>query len=220
MALTIDELVVEVCDSIDRPDIHDRILKQFQEVLREAHSIDTYKRDLATQLIADPFVSSCQTSINTAQLAKTVRTIAKIETYNSYTGSGITLDPYIPGIVQQDKFVDVSIGMGSADYFGFAYQQTWAKLGNTVTLNGVNQDTTMIGLTAICWPTYTYDALTALYSTDSWILVEADYLIKAILKTRCARLVQSQELLQTCRLAAAEARQTFIQSFASDSICL
>lgn len=220
MALTVKELVAEVADSLDRPDITDRLAKQFQEVLREAHAIDTYRFDLAEQYVAAPFISSNQTTINTALLAKTVRGISKIETFDTYTGDGSVLTPYITGPVQQNNFIDISTTMGKADYFGFNYSQTWARLGNSLTLNGVNQSTTLIKITGVCWPTWVWDGVEEDFLTDSWIMVEADYMIKALLKVRAARLTQNAEVLQSSRVAQMEARQTFIQSFAGDSICL
>jgi hypothetical protein len=219
-AITPAEIIANVADKYDRPDLVDKLSVQFQSVLREAHGIEVYTRDLELQYVANPFISSNKTSINSTGLAKSVRRIVKIETYNSFTGLGTLISPYVAGPVQQDKFRDMSIGFAETDYYGFKYDQTWAQLGSTITINGVNQDTTMLGILALVWPTYTYNTLSDLYETDSWIMLEWPGLIEAILSIRAMQITQNTEALGTAQQMYKLQRQQFITAYSDYTLCL
>lgn len=218
--ITPQELTGQVADKYDRPDIDDKLYLQFASVLREAHSVELYTKDAADQYVPNPFISSNKTTISTSSLPKSIRRILSISSYNSFTGTGIEVDPYIVGTVQQDNFKDISVGFDKTDYFGFKYDQTYAQLGSNITVNGVNQDTTMLVVTALTWPSWEKDIITDEWITDSWIMLEWPGLVEAILSVRACQIMQNTEAMATARTLLAAQRQEFITAFAEYSLCL
>lgn len=220
MTLTVTEMIAQVCDRYDRPDIDDKVLKQFQAVLRQAHTTDMYTKDLYTQYSPAPFISGNKASIITADFAKGIRKIHTISTYSSYTGVGSEAFPYIPGTLIQDEFKDVSVDFNKTDYYGFAYEQTWAHLGRNITLNGIDASTTLVGIEGFCWPSFTLNIITEEYETDSWILEEYDEYIDALVAVRACTIIQNMEALTIAKSRAVEVRAEFIKAFAEYTTCL
>lgn len=214
--MTPNEIVDQAVDFLDRPDLAESLLRYFPQALRLAHSVQKFKRDIQVQYVPDPSVVEGNTTLGSTQLTR-IRDIIGISSYAAYSTMGTAPNLfYQPSELQSSTFKNLSSGYAQTDYFGWAYAQGWVQLGSTVTVRGLNDQTKLLAVQAIVWPSWVYNGLAETYSTDSWIAELFPQILVDHLTIYGARRAQQADVLREAQSMLGLSQNQLIVEFTED----
>lgn len=212
---TPSEVIDRVEDFFSRPDLHDRILARFPKALQSAHSVDKFRRDLKTIYITNPAIFSGVVNIPLTTSLPRLRKVREILCYSSFTLDGVTVVPgtLIPNYSLEGGFRDLTDAASNFNYYGFRYPQTYAIAGNILNLAGVDSTSLAIGVAGVYYPSYTFNAISGEYETDSWLMVESDDIVEAYLRLYVAQIIQNDKQIAGMQTNLMMARAELIKSY-------
>lgn len=183
--MTIDTIINELLDEMERPDLYDSCEMYVPEALRKAHGCRKFYKDLAEVVLPDPVIDEnnrVRYFVGT-DLPK-LREIQKVQLYQGYTEP--TPGEYSPynEIFVRGGFLDRAKLHSVYDYYGFERQYLYSRVGAELVLQGVSSDTQAVKFTMFAWPTVTRNAATQKLETPSWIVEEWPELVKAHLRKK------------------------------------
>jgi hypothetical protein len=196
---TLQSIIDTVVDTTSRPDLETVLKTEIAKALVTAHATEKFTRDLKLQYITNPVVVNGAVTINTSLDLTAVREIyGDIKLYSSFTSSGspAVITPGTP--IQHGKFKSITDASAGYDYYGFRYLNTWAQIGSTITINGVDPATTCIEIPALVWPVTSINNLGVL-TTTSWIPDNHSCLLEAYLRKYVATKSKDKDMLNDAR---------------------
>lgn len=209
--MNVADLLAPVLDILDRPDIEDRLMQYMPKAIRAAHSIQKFTYDRSRIYIPTPTINNNLVTLSSIDLPL-LRDIVGVAAYTSYTTAIISAETvYYPGAVSSNNFKNLNTGYDKTDYYGFAYQQGYMRLGSNVTLSGVDSSVTLLELDVLVWPSYELDEFAEEYSTNSWIAEQAPELIEAFLLVRGASIAQQDDVLRTAMTSLMTTTEEFLR---------
>lgn len=215
---TVAEVIDNAVDFLDRADLAPVFIKKFPQLLRTVHSYEKYTHDLALFKLPDPVLVDQKLYVAPGDTPD-IRDLLQVRAYTAYHNSVINSVSTVVGDNQVAwQFRDLSANNDKTDYFGYVYQHGWYRLGNNITVVGLDSTVKLVELEALVWPTWEYNALTEVYSTNSWILEKYPQLLQQHLIVIGARDSQNTAMLQSEREELSETINSFLNEFTGD-IC-
>lgn len=214
--MTVDEMIAEVAAFFDRQDMVTLLRTHFPKALRTAHSYQKFTKDLGTIYLPDPVIVNGRVYLTTAVLPQ-LQTLLEIKGYADYTSSVIGAETlYYPGNSDGVTYHNLNEGYAAKDYYGFTYDSGYTMLGQNITVKGVPGTCKLFEVLAVLWPTFTYNAFSDTYTTNSWIMQEYPKLIQQLLMIQGATISQQSDVLATARSELGQIREDFLNSFTGD----
>lgn len=213
---TSSEIVEQVIDELERPDLFNKIAANFPAAVRSAHRVGEYRKDLKlAYLTSFTNVDGVVKSIIGTDLPNT-RKFYHFHEYASFTQVGTAIYPQNPvylGPYTERQGVEMV-----RDYYGFEKTKVYSQVGRELILSGVSSQATCIETLALVWPNVVYNSLTQEYDADSWIMEECPELIQAYLRVRAAEILKSREHLQLAMNSLQSVRKEFTDGLAGEII--
>lgn len=201
--MTPQEIVDEVLLDLERPDLEQQAFAKLRGTLQSVHGVEVFRRDLVEYVETAPVILDSKTTFT---LPPRLKKIIKIEGLDA------------TGAVVGCEFKDLMGRAELRDYWNFKYEQTYSILGSMLNINGISSEIVDFRITYQARPSYEFDALTEVWSTDSWIAVEMPDPILHQLKWQLAKLIAEPELIGSSQQAWLVARAELITQYAGEIV--
>lgn len=220
--MTPSEVVADLLELLERPDLESLAFSRFYSALQSAHKVERLRKDLYIGVISDPSVVQGKFTFVQDDYLPRCREVRNITLYKDYIVPSLPDDPIV---IDPDKeiplsspFVDLVDRVSARDYYGIKYPHTYTRIGSTVTLSGVSEQTKLIAITYLGFPSFSKDPISGEYESDSWILREFPQLVQAFLRQHLATVIDSDSIQSAAMRELAFQRQEFIGIYAKDAI--
>jgi hypothetical protein len=201
--MTPAEIIQEVLDLLERPDLEALAYTRFRVALRSAHNVEVMRRDLTTEnfLLSDYTVTEGAVSLT---LPTRFRKLYRLSSYNAAGDVDVEF---------KDRGRDTEL----KNYWGLVYSQVYSIFGLLLNVQGISTDATHLRLQFVRYPTYE-DEGGGVWVTDSWIAIEAPELISAYLQHQLALLTEDSAQITTAEKLIQMTRRDFINSYVEEII--
>lgn len=204
--MTPAEIVAQVLDNLERPDLESMAYANLNSALKSAHGIEVFMRDL----VELPFDLSAYAVVSGAvgiPLPTRLRKILRI--YTTDSAGAVVDETFIPKLNSVPRL---------KNYFGFTIENTYSVFGNTLNVKGMSANAANLNVQYAGYPELTFDALTSIWATDSWIAVEHPEIIIAYLQHRLATLVEDQNQVASAEKFIGLHRVELLRAYADEIV--
>lgn len=213
--MTVTELIEEVLILLARPDFGSRAEIKFRDVLFSAHAMGKFTKDLNKFYLLDPAINDNKVVFPIRATIPGFRQIHAITLFKDYSIVG---DQVLPIGAGPAKYQKLNVRTGNKDYYGFAHPYVYAFVGDTGTIQSVDNATKCVELTALTYPQIVRDDLTLKLSTDSWIFETYPGMLKNMLIFELAVLAQQKDVMNSITQQLAFDRENFFNNNIHDQI--
>lgn len=172
------EVINEVIDDFERPDLFEVAERKFPQCLVSAHSVDSFARDLKEEIY--PY--------NELLINNSAATIIPPDGFRKVWRLFTQTDS---GNIVDKQFLDQTALISLRDYFGYRIPQTFNRFGNKLNVTGLSVNANNLHLHYLSFPVITVDT-NGQMQADSWILQEFPQLVVAYLKYAVAPILQQE----------------------------
>lgn len=198
------------CSLQGRPDLEEKSLRiLFPAALRQVHSLANFRRDRIFCFLVDPSIHQHRIKENLYLHNINLRMIEDINMFASYSVVNNEVIPADPIACMPYENADTA---PRADYYGFTNPNTYAIIGDTLTINAVPTNVACVRIQGLAYPTYATDPITGLYKTNSWICESNPEILLAAMSLALSRLKQDTTAVSLATQEFSLASKTFLSA--------
>ena len=203
--MTPQEIVSNVLELLERPDLEVLAFSRLGKAINSAHSNQFFLQD---QTYVDFLSADVITGEGTAILdvPPRFRSLQRIETLDAV------------GAPLQREFANLRDGLSVRNYYGFRATSTYSKIGKVINLFGVDTRAETVRVHFVSYPTYELNPLTQVWETDSWIVDELGALVEAYLLFDLAVVTADTERKSDASAQINLYRQELLHNYVNDYI--
>jgi hypothetical protein len=196
------QIVSNVLDILERPDLYDLGISRFQSALKTVHSIERLRRDLANErvLLSDYSVIDGKVGI---PIPARFRDMYRLWSSNS------------AGEVDRE-FYSLGNRIELKTYYGFKILQTYNIFGSILNITGISVDATHLEIDYLRFPTW--ELVDDEWETDSWIAVEEPGLLESAVRVQLAGITEDSDQIRSAEREFAFRRQEFINNYVGEIV--
>jgi hypothetical protein len=207
------EMIASVLSRFSRPDLEEEVTLRFPRALKSAHSVNDFRRDLATTYVYDPMVVAGIANISVSVNFPRLRKIKSISTYADFVTVELLTTPVGQHIT---SYKDRTLG--EFTYYGFQHAQTWLLAGDVLNLSGVESPARVIGVYGVYYPTYVFNEFANEWETSSWLMIEYPDIVEAYLNLYVAQRIQNKDQIATYERELFRVRQELISTYEQELV--
>lgn len=198
------QIIENVLDNLERPDLQSLAVSRFSKALRSAHSIELFRRDLTSvsYTLSDYAVLNGRVGF---PLPADYRKIYRI----------VGLDA---AGIQQAVFEDLKSQPELRTYYGVRKQRVFNIFGAVLNLEGVDSTITAIRLEYFKFPNFVSNSQTGEYTTDSWIAADSPEVVEAYLQHNLAMLTEDSAQIASAEKLVQMTRRDLINNYVEDIV--
>lgn len=214
--MSIEQLIEMICRLYSRMDKVQDMTIAFSSFLREAHSLDYYRRDIKKSYVLNPTLVDgvVQVDLNTELSA--LRRVYKVNTYSAHALIGSVVHPSSPVITPE--LYHEGDANNLTNYYGYPDRYTWQITGNYLRISDISTGVTCIEITSFGYPTYGQNILNGAWETDSWIFKEYYQLLEAYCRKWLTSYLKDVQLQNAATANFYEKRAEFIAAYAQEIV--
>ncbi len=215
--MTPEQLVDYVCALYSRYDVRDNMLRyDFRNFLRQAHSTDFFRRDLAKLYILNPTVDTYgNVSYDFSQELQSIRAVKTINQYMNYTVAGTSVFP-TDKLTLNGKYRPAT--GEDFNYYGFRDPYTYTIFGNNLSITDVSTTCKALEIEAFTFPSYAQNEISGAWETNSWILEMHPGYIQAIAEMSLAYSIKDAESRNSAMQKLSVERSNFLATYVQDIV--
>lgn len=214
--MSIEDLIEMVCRLYSRMDKVQDMRIAFSSFLREAHSLDYYRRDIKKSYVLNPTLSNGVLQIDLNTELSAMRRIYSIQTYTSFLQVGTAVYP--EGVIITPEAYHEGDPNNLTNYYGVPDRYTWNIMGNSIQIRDVSSNAVCVEISGFGYPTYAANITTGVLETDSWIFKEYQVLLEAYCCKWLTSYLKDAELQNAANTKFYEKRQEFIAAYAQEIV--
>jgi len=214
--MSIEELIEMVCRLYGRMDKVQDMKIAFSGFLREAHSLDFYRKDIKYSYVLNPSLVDGVLQINMSTELSALRRILAVRTYSSYAEANGVVFPGTPVRTQEPYHEGDANNL--TNYYGVPDRFTWTIMGIGMQIRDISQEVTCVEILGIGYPTFGANILTGALETDSWIFREFPQLLEAYCRKWLCGYVKDPQLFNSANQNFYEKRTEFISAYTQEII--
>jgi len=197
------QIIAQVLDNLERPDLESLAISRFRPALRAAHNVEIFRRDLVSEsfLLSDYVVLDGKVTLD---VPERFRKLIRVYTTNA------------AGVVDKE-FKDLGSKIEYKTYFGFQIQQTYNIFGSSLNVNGISTDATHAVLEFARFPSFEQDESDE-WVTDSWIAIEAPEVIEAYLQHQLAMMTEDAQQISNAEKMVQMSRRDLIAAYVEEIV--
>lgn len=217
--MTPDEIINNVCEEYERPDMVYKLSNKFPFCVRSAHSVERFARDMTEASLVGFSINTSDprnpglvqvTQDDNLPRCREVRYIIPYRTYTEPSPGVIIPGELIPGV---RDFVPTHERVAVRDIYGYIIPNTFSQLGNVLSITGVDTNATCLVIGYLSFPNTFFSSEEDSWMTDSWILRDFPELIAAYLGRELAKMVDSRTMLSSAMDKLSQTRADFIDVY-------
>lgn len=212
----IEDLTETVCRLYSRMDKLQDMRLAFSSFLKEAHSLDFYRKDIKKSYVLNPSLVDGVLHIDLNTELSAMRRIYAIKTYVGYAQVGTVVYP--GNLVLTPEPYHEGDPNNLTNYYGIPDRYTWNITGNSIQIRDISSNANCVEILGFGYPTYGENLITGVLETDSWIFREFQVLLEAYCCKWLTSYLKDAELQNAANTKFYEKRQEFIAAFAQEIV--
>ena len=214
---TIAELIDNVTSLYSRPDLEEQLLAYGKTAIYCAHKTDKFARDLASVNIVGFSQLNGKVTVSIPISIPRLREIRNIKLFSAYTGVDPNIVPTATTeLIASPDYQDLNQMNSDRNYFGLKYLKLYSIAGTLLNIQGVESNATCIQINGLFLPTYTYNTLTLLWETNSWIMTECPELVEAYIRVRCCEILADEKKQRVAQQNLLLQRRDILATYVSE----